>query len=344
MRVVTEELRRWWAHLNLNLFDAKLMPPIFEIREMASLGQWNAQARLLTLNEALIRQASWGEVMEVLKHEMAHQYVSEVVGVVEAPHGPVFQEICRNRGIYGAARRTAEAAGEPRIQRRVQKLLSLAQSSNANEAQAAASAAHRLLRKYNIEHRQAGLPYDWRHLGEVRSRIAKHEQILMGLLTRFYFVEGLWVPSYDARRAKRGKVFEIVGLASNLEMASYVYEFVLRHCQMEWRRYQTSTQAPSRARLQFLEGMVLGFRETLLAQERRDEAEGLVWMGDAELKEEVTRRYPRTRRGRRMSVQQGHAHGEGRKRGREVRVRKPIAKKGRSRHLLGKAKTPPGAA
>ena len=71
-------------------------------------------------------------LVEVLKHEMAHQFVDEVLGVHDEPdHGPVFRQVCDERGI------DARAAGAPDADRardhvldRIAKLLALAGSPN----------------------------------------------------------------------------------------------------------------------------------------------------------------------------------------------------------------------
>ena len=69
----------------------------------------------------------WGAVVEVLKHEMAHQYVQEHLGVVdESAHGPAFRAVCEKLGIDGRAHGVPESpadASEQRILDRVAALI-----------------------------------------------------------------------------------------------------------------------------------------------------------------------------------------------------------------------------
>ena len=52
----------------------------------------------------LVTEHPWTVVLEVLRHEMAHQYVDEVLGVHdETAHGPTFQAVCEARAIDGRA-------------------------------------------------------------------------------------------------------------------------------------------------------------------------------------------------------------------------------------------------
>jgi len=79
-----------------------------------------------------------------LKHEMAHQFVHEVLGEQEAPHGPAFRATCARLGIdqrAGGLPQPAQSADQRRLLERVHKLLALAQSDNQHEAEAAAAAA-----------------------------------------------------------------------------------------------------------------------------------------------------------------------------------------------------------
>ena len=44
----------------------------------------------------MVGEAPWPAVVEVLKHEMAHQYVHETLGLAHTPpHGEAFQSACR---------------------------------------------------------------------------------------------------------------------------------------------------------------------------------------------------------------------------------------------------------
>ena len=161
----------------------------------------------MTFARGFVLQKPWSVVSEVLRHEMAHQFVSEQLKGHEddTPHGPAFQRICSRFGIDPRAAGLPEGegpAGPPtegaRVLRKVQRLLALAESSNEHEAQSAMSAASRLMLKYNIAHLQNPGPrsldpqsldpqddgYRFTHLGVPKKRISAAEKAWRPFLAR----------------------------------------------------------------------------------------------------------------------------------------------------------------
>src|SRR5690606_18958374 len=118
-------------------------------------GRWVAEERTIEISRKLLVDHGWGALVEVLKHEMAHQFVDEVLGLAdEAAHGPAFRQVCAERGFDARASGVPNAAqsdAQSRVLERVAKLLALAESPNEHEAQAAMNAAQRLMLKYNLE-------------------------------------------------------------------------------------------------------------------------------------------------------------------------------------------------
>ena len=156
-RALLAELQLWWGGLNDRLFGGEMRPPVLMLRNTGRhLGSWERQSRHLALSRSFTQDAPWGEVIEGLKHEMAHQYVDEVIGMTdETAHGPTFREVCAERGIDGRAAGvpvdgTEGSHARSRVVGRIQKLLALAESPEQNEAEAAMRAARRLLLKHNL--------------------------------------------------------------------------------------------------------------------------------------------------------------------------------------------------
>ena len=91
---LVRELRAAWHQLNGSHFRSALSAPTFElVSSRATLGRWIPGTRTLEISRALVLERAWGAVIEVLKHEMAHQYVHEVLGETsETPHGPAFRD------------------------------------------------------------------------------------------------------------------------------------------------------------------------------------------------------------------------------------------------------------
>lgn len=317
-------VRGVYDDLNATLFRRKLRRPAFELSDASGrLGRWLSFARTLELSRTLLVDHGWGVLVEVLKHEMAHQYVAEVLGVQsEAAHGPEFRRVCAERNIDARASGVPEA---PRGQRdhvleRVAKLLALAESSNEHEAQAAMSAAQRLMLKHNLESLLDGkhASYAFLHLGAPSGRVPESERLLASLLAAHFFVEVIWVPVWRPLEGKRGSVLEVCGTRENLELAEYVREFVLHTGERLFREFQSARRAKGRERERFLAGVVSGFRDKLERQQTQNRAEGLIWRGDGELHAFFRGRHPHVRYSRHAARTSGEAYARGREAGRQL--------------------------
>lgn len=326
-----------WDSLNYTLFKDVLRRPVLRLSNTRErLGQWNGELRSLEISRPLVLEHPWVEVLEVLKHEVAHQFVDECLATEESAHGPVFQSVCERLGIDGRATarpRTDQEDSDPatRIVARIRKLLALAQSPNQHEAEAAAMAARRLMLKFNIEVERAS-PHvaerkhlGFRHLGRPSGRILEHDRRLANILTRYFFVEGLWIPVYRPLEGKRGSVLEICGREANLVMAEHVHSFLSATATRLWAAYKRATKRSSnRDRQAFLAGVMRGFESKLTAQNEQFQEQGLVWVPGAELRSYVRRRYPRTESVRRGGARRNDAFSEGHRAGQEIVLSKPV--------------------
>jgi hypothetical protein len=323
-RLALRAARRVYDDLNATLFRDRLRAPAFELSDASGrLGRWVGGARTLELSRSLLVHHGWGVLVEVLKHEMAHQYVDEALGVRdEAAHGPEFRRVCGERGIDARAAGVPRAAGaeHDHVLERVAKLLALAQSSNEHEAQAAMSAAQRLMLKHNLEHVLAGQAksFEFLHLGEPTGRVPPSERLLAAMLADHFFVEVIWVPVWRPLEGKRGSVLEVCGTRQNLELAAYVHAFIVETGERLWREYRGARRAPARERQRFLAGVVTGFRDKLEREQRKNRAEGLIWQGDAELGTFFRKRHPHVRYTRHASHTGGEAYARGREAGQRL--------------------------
>ena len=279
-------------------------------------------------------------VLEVLRHEMAHQYVDEVLGVRdETAHGPQFRRVCRDRAIDARAAGTPQDVGSektPAILRKIHALLALADSPNRHEAESAMRTAHKLMRRYNVD--AAPGHYGFRQLGNPSGRVPGHHRILAGILGEHFFVQPIWVFAWDPQRSARGRVLEICGRSENLEIASHVHGFVLETAERMWRAHRSDTGlSGNRHRRTFLQGVMVGFHEQLQSQAKACEESGLVWVGDADLVDYVARRHPRQISGRGRSAASSPAYAAGKRAGRKLVLRRPVSGGGqaRGRRLLG---------
>jgi hypothetical protein len=175
------------------------------------LGRWDSEARLLGIAHHHIWHHAWDEVLATLKHEMAHQYVDEVLGVRdETAHGPAFRQVCARRGIDARALGVpvdvgaAGEGGEGAILARIAKLLRLAESPNEHEAQAAMRQAQRLMLKHNLDaaEARAARGYVFKHVGVASGRVDEASRWVATILGEFFFVECIWSPSPTPRTGR----------------------------------------------------------------------------------------------------------------------------------------------
>ena len=337
------QLGETWAEINQNHFRRKLRRPVFALSDTARLGAWIGERRTLELSRSLIVEQPWSVVREVCKHEMAHQFVDEVLQIHDqSAHGPAFEALCRQHGIDASASGLPAAGpeGGSAVLRRIARLLALAQSPNVHEAEAAMQQARRLMLKHNIDAAVAAARegFSFRQVGRPRRRIDAHEQVLAGLLAEHFFVEVIWVPSYLPLEGRSGRVLELCGTASNLDVASYVHGFVLETGERLWREHRRRHGLPGdRERRRFLLGVMIGFEEKLAAGAAQSKEEGLVWRGDPDLEAYLQRRYPRRSGGGSIGFHRTATHEHGRKAGQGIVLQRPIreASAQRGRLLLG---------
>ncbi|MGH8309925.1 MAG: SprT-like domain-containing protein [Steroidobacteraceae bacterium] len=325
-RAALRALAETYDVLNVSHFKRALGRPLLElVSSGARFGCWVRERRTIELGRTLLVNHGWGVIVEVLKHEMAHQYVDEVLGLHEqTAHGPAFSRVCAERAIDARASGVpiphAAPSSEARVLERVAKLLALAESPNVHEAEVAMSTAQRLMLKYNIES-ALGDPrrtFGFRHLGTPSGRVHESSRILATILTDHFFVEGIWVPVWRPSVARRGSVLEICGTHENLELSAYVYSFLTHTAEKLWRDHKRRHGIRrDLARRTFVSGVMTGFRDKLASESRASEERGLVWVGDAELADYFRRRHPRVRRrlhyGRGRSEEWAHGRAAGRR-------------------------------
>lgn len=330
-RGAIRELVKGYQIVNHTYFRGGLRLPVLGLEDTDRLGVWKAESRTLALSRTLVFTQSWGAVLEVLKHEMAHQYVSEVLRVNdETAHGPAFQGVCARLGIDPRASglpAEVRSAEEERVLERISKLLALAQSDNQHEAESAMKAAQALMLKHNLaDAPQTARVYGFRHLGRPTGRVQEHERGLAALLTTHFFVDAIWVPSYRADVGKTGTVLEVIGTDANLALSEYVYSFMMGTAERLWKAHQQRHRIRSnRDRRPFLAGVMAGFREKLDEGAREQKSAGLVWVKDGQLDTYFRKRHPRIRNVRYGTSSREAAHGSGREAGRHIVLHKPVA-------------------
>lgn len=322
--------------------------PAFEIREMKPYGRWHLDKRLITLSRKLVMEHSWQSVREVLHHEMAHQMADEVLlAEHEPPHGPAFHRACNMLNADPAASGTypplderlsgghGDAADPVLI--RIKKLLSLAQSPNPHEAEAAMAKAHSLIDRYNVDLIRENTERDFLSLliGQPALRHFREYYHLSGLLSDFYFVECIWVRVWVMEKGKEGSVLEISGTPHNIQVAEYVHTYIQRYIDGQWHAYRNGTRLGRRDKTTFAIGILDGFRQKLTRERGRRSAAStapagtasreLIRLTDPQLKSYIRRRYPYLRTFRQQPLgMDDQVFSDGRKKGKKLVISKGL--------------------
>lgn len=327
--------------------------PGFELRDFERRwAEWNRERRVMTFSRKLVMNYPWISVREVLRHEMAHQVTDEALGGADQPHGARFREACRllnadphAAGDYPSLYEAVEAGGlddNDRILLRVKKLLALSQSSNRHEAELAMTKVHELIARYNIDllSRHTGRQYGSACLGVPQVRQSADDYAMSRLLQDFYFVEAVWIGAYVFGKARMGRILEISGATENVKMAGYVYDFLRRVIEDQWKLFRKGRAVTSGRKVDFALGLLSGFSEKLKAGDGELERDSpatfaLIKRDDAQLLAYVRARYPRLRKtgGSGRNIDEG-VHRAGQVVGRQTILSKPLEHAPARRYFL----------
>jgi hypothetical protein len=356
---LARELRATWRQLNEAHFRSALQAPTLElVRARATLGRWVPSTRTVEISLPLVLERPWGVVVEVLKHEMAHQYVHEIMmETSQAPHGAAFRAACARLGVDARASGIPAAedpcapdgpslppseVDEEKIVTRISRLLALAESPNRHEAEAAMAAAQRLMLKHNLEavRTNASRGYLFAHLGRPTGRVGEHARLVAMILGKHFFVEAIWVPVYRPVEGRRGSVLEICGTQANLAIAEYAHGFLLGTAERLWSDHKTASELTgNRERRAYLAGVMTGFADKLARQDAASRAAGLVWVRDGDLGDYLRRRHPYVRHVRHAGQHRTKTWADGREAGRQIVLHRPVDGGAASRGLRLPAKT-----
>ena len=332
------KLYQWWNYYNEEYLAGVLSCPLITlIHSQTVLGRWYVAPRRIEIALEHLKNDPWFEVMETLRHEMAHQYVNDVLQFeAEKPHGSAFHYACRHLRCTpqstGGVGEQSDLSNE-RLLRRLRKVLSLASSPNENEAQVAVKKARLMLLEYNIDLVALDQERDFstRILGVIKARRASYELWLAQILQAFFFVEVLWIPSYQPEHDKDGSVLQIYGTPTNLAMAAYVYDYLMRLLQQLWEAYKMKNGVQgNRNRQLYFAGVLAGFHDKLkIESEQVIDSVALVWQGDSRLQEYYRYMNPhiRTRRGRGGRINDTYQHGL--EEGRRISIHRPLESQGK---------------
>lgn len=309
-------------------YGLKLKKPILVIDGLkTSWGFWDKNRRIILISEELIKKYSWEIVLQVLKHEMAHQIVSDIFRVEEG-HGNYFKQACKMLGLEDEYCRAsismeeqfvhwkqkkssaATSAEEEILLNKIQKLLNLAQSSNEHEAALAMEKVQEIYEKYNIQKIKQGQTQEYYTLtiNFKKKRIPITHSIAAYILQQHFFVHVIFSSLYDSMEDSNHKTIEVMGSRQNVLMAEYVFYFLIERLELLWENYSKQKNLLLKYKLSFQQGILEGFLKKLdIAKEIRAKVHveeetksmpqaqlnALIRLNDAKLQEYVRFKYPK---------------------------------------------------
>jgi predicted SprT family Zn-dependent metalloprotease len=371
------EYRRKWLYQLQSEFKqicswyrVSLASPAFRIIDsQTTLGSWNPESRTIGISAVLISEFSWDAVFNVLKHEMAHQYVHEYLERgTEQPHGQSFQEACKKLGVlfpfntstgdtpkvFAADRKQHCDTDYDRKMSKVRKMLSLAGSCNRHEAETAMSKANSFIRKYNLERLDSVKPshYSYEIINTRKKRLHIIERRIAKLLMDYFYVDIVYSELFDAESIESFKTIELLGTIENVVFASHVYDFLIHRVESLWQNYRKAAKAKGKLRKTFILGLLQGVREKLANDEKKHAQSieisaglgpcktlsALVVAKDPELSLFIAQRFPRLRKVqyRPSGIYCANTYSAGKAEGRKITIHKTVMhEEGNLGRLLG---------
>ena len=329
-----EYRRKWLYQLQFEFkqicswYRISLAPPAFRINDSrVTLGAWHPETRTISISSALINGYSWDAVINVLKHEMAHQYVHEHLGrEMEQPHGQSFAVACKKLGVlfpfntsggdtpkvFTAEKQYNLDSEYNRKVDKVRKMLSLAGSGNKHEAEAAMSKANSFIRKYNLERldKIESTRYSYEIINTRKKRLHIIERRIACLLMDYFYVDIVYSELFDQQMLEFNKTIELLGTVENVAFARHAYDFLKQRVEYLWHGFRKESQAPGKLRKTYILGLLQGFREKLAKDEKKASMPGnivadlgknktvsaLVVAKDPGLSDFTEQRFPRLRK------------------------------------------------
>jgi predicted SprT family Zn-dependent metalloprotease len=319
------ELERRWLHqLHIEYaticrdYRLTLASPIIELSDAArTLGSWCAVSRRLTISRELICNHSWAVVVQVLKHEVAHQLAHESACTAGRPHDEHFQRCCETLGVLPEFRRATLRWDRPEMWcdafalnkesdhrvEKVRKILALSASTNSHEAAVAMGKAQLLITKYQLEGLEKGDQSEFRSviIVQKRKRIPRYQHVICRILSDFFFVRCIVLPLYDAPQNEVFRVIELLGTRSNVAIADYCFRFLEGQLSWLWAKYRKEkSETRGTNKNSYYLGVLEGFHQKIIQsardrgtdEVRQENIAALLVVAERALEKYVDGRYP----------------------------------------------------
>ena len=211
------------------------------------LGSWKPDNRMMSFSYYMLKNCNWETIREVIRHETAHQIVSEVfeMDCYGVSHGAAFERACGLVGIK-ASRFTIthdlSEGGELEnpIVDKIRKIIIHGNDSGATTAEAEMflKKAQTLMLKHNLQLEDVtGRKKLWlkRPLGNNFNRYPSYMNNLGCFLKEHYNVNYINITEYN--NGKYIKRLEIFGEPMNLDIAEFIGHSLLNQADILYKAY-----------------------------------------------------------------------------------------------------------
>jgi len=258
-----------------------LSTPIIKLNDQihSKWGSWNPTTRTITLSLELLRNYEWGAVEYVLKHEMAHQIVSEVFNMdcYGVAHGEAWARACGMVGIEPVRCSSKDflasfkSSSNSKIVDKIHKILIHANDGGATEEEADTFMvkARELMIKHNLKMQDiTGESQVWvkRPFGLNFKRFPSWMSSMASLLKDHYHVK--CVITYAMVKGVNVKRLELFGEPSNLDIAEYVGHALLAQGDYLYEQFKNDENREAIrwgkiSKASFLDGLFEGYADKL---------------------------------------------------------------------------------
>lgn len=209
---------------------------IFNNKKM--LGYFDPHFYEIGFHECLM-QANRELLQDIIRHELAHYITFIKYGETVNAHGVEFKAFCMGKGwnenVFKATTCLDDnvnfhQAEENNLLRKVQKLMALTTSSNEHEAEQAMIKSQQLLLKHNIDFRNIENDNDEKILLKRILKQKKNDAKMRSIahILGTFFVNTIY------NRQKNYIYLEVIGNATNVEIAEYVANTLVHQLEMLW--------------------------------------------------------------------------------------------------------------
>ena len=275
------EYSRIYQEYNL---QGKISKAIINLSNATSyLGKWDGQHNSITLSSTLCLNYHWHEVIEVIKHEIAHQIVDQYIKPLDhhCAHDHYFVEACEMICVANWAR-SAKVHNNPKapdssellgknssIEQKIDKLLNLARSSNQHEASLALEKVFELRQKYFLQSQNSHHKVHYHVISLNKQKRTCFDLYTSILLSDHFNVRCIFSLEYSPVKKIDLVTLELVGLAKDLVMANHVFYFLKQTCEYLWTQQKSIIKSQKlggnlrSAKRSFIIGLIQGFGSKL---------------------------------------------------------------------------------